>query len=227
MSSPPAPARLLALVLVGVLSATLGLAIGWRLRPLPEPAQEALRPPVSAPPVDAPRGIDGAVAERLERLDARLAALEVAIGRLGATARTVAAPDPTAAEDRVAARLDELLARLGAMEDALARLEQSDERAARQRIDLAALKEEHDEVQWPALRELLDLRRLDPNAASREVQLLSDEDLVRRFGSPTTMYGNAAGLHWFYRDGDDDVWTTEVYFRLQNGYVTVLDVAYR
>ena len=42
------------------------------------------------------------------------------------------------------------------------------------------------------------------------------------------VWSNEKGLHWFYRDGHDpasDTYTTEVYFRLQNGYVTTLGVA--
>jgi len=222
-ASKPSRARVaprVGLVLLGLLVGFLGGRFATS-RGAPEPDDRAREPrvaPLPAPKPSSPAAVDEAW---LVRIDRRLAALDDALRALEPT-RTVAGADPALDPD-AGDRLDELIDRLASLDAAM----RAREEGADEPVGLNTLRERHPTIQWGALQALIDQWHVDPEEAQRSTRLLSDRDLLRRYGSPNALWSNAAGLHWFYRDGEDPLagtFATEVYFRLEDGYVTMLGI---
>jgi hypothetical protein len=165
-----------------------GVLVAWaaaRLIPrgtrTPEPASLASAEAVAVPGDPAPALLAalaslGARTERIQRL------LE------SAPARQVAAGAP-------AADADEQLRLLRALERSLQELlaRPTDAHAALQR-----LRAERPEPDWIALDALLAASESDSMAARRSVQLLSEAEVLRRYGSPGLTYVRDGVVRWVY-----------------------------
>jgi hypothetical protein len=63
---------------------------------------------------------------------------------------------------------------------------------------LQRLREERPEADWAALGALLALWETDVEQARKEVQLLSEAEVLRRYGSPDLTFPDGSGARWIY-----------------------------
>lgn len=228
-------ARLLP-VLVLLLAAGLTLlGVRW-LRPEPGSPRDAATPSTSH------------LTERLDRIEAALERL--ALGLEGNTlpgptgvrspapvlAATDGAGDPEDEATRRAPatepeRTERLLAALLRMEDALRAEHEHTRDTIREEavrgLAVARIRELGGEVAWHAWDPILELWDEDRDAARREVKLLTDVEVLDRFGPPTDVWSNTSGITWQYAKDLDPVTGepgTEVILRMPAGYVTQLAV---
>ena len=209
---------------LGILSVLLGLGLAVALTLLflrENPGVRAGAPPV----VEA---TDPRLLAALERIEAALARLE---GRTVRPAPGALGSDP--ADAAVAAVADDGRFELSATPEELIRIELLvqemhdvlDEhvvaaRAWRERNQsLGELKASEDGPDWKALDDLMDQWHRDESEAKQAVKLLAFRDVLTRYGTPTEIWSNEGGAHWVYQRGVD-----EVYFRFNDGFVTVLGV---
>lgn len=92
---------------------------------------------------------------------------------------------------------------------------------------LDRIKDADRPADWAAWAPILALWRDDPGAARAEVKLLTDQEVLDRFGTPTDVWSVDQGITWQYaRDKDpaDASWGTEIILRVPKGYVTQLAV---
>ncbi len=202
-----------------------GALVAWVLTTRPTGDGSASEAPRQAA---APEGEDlretlAAMRSALERLDARLSALELA---------PAAPPSPRADARRPVPAIEaERLAELTAAVDELRRAVEAGLPAGVELRDpeptLEELRAQHPVTDWNAVHGLIDLWSADPAAARQDTMLLSQRDLLKRFGTPTELWGGDGVLNWFYQEGYDaaaETYLVEVYFRLNDGYVTLLNV---
>lgn len=152
------------------------------------------------------------IEDTLSRIEERLSALELQNG-------TTREPVPREQEDLTA-----LIASLSQLREDLAlQIEENRERSAR---TLADLKKEHPEIKWTNLQALIDLWHVDQQKALEDARLLSMEDVIERYGSPTELWSNEKGTNWIYGEGEDPEggYSTEVWLCFQDGLVTMLGV---
>ncbi len=165
------------------------------------------------PTPDAPaQGTLRRIEDTLSRIEERLAALELREGN----ARTAV---PAGQED-----LTTLISSLSELRQELAlQIEENRERNAR---TLAELKEKHPDVKWTNLQALIDQWHVDEGKALEDARLLSMEDVIERYGSPTELWSNEKGTNWIYGEGEDPEggYETEVWLCFQDGLVTMLGV---
>ena len=120
----------------------------------------------------------------------------------------------------------ELAATVAALQDSLVRQLEAD-REVREQDTLSKLKQAKPEPDWPALDELVRRWRLDPVGAKQDVKLLTDAEVLRRFGTPGEVWSNEKGTHWIYGQGYDaasDSYQLEIYLRLRDGVVTQVGI---
>lgn len=214
------------IAVVTTLAFAAGVLLGWSLASRggnesaeegPTRRAEAPGPSPRAEAVElvAPEsGADDGLAERLDRIERALAELRE---RPSDERRPIGA-DPGTADE---------LARLRATVDELARAVEASREGP---SELVARKDANPEPDWRALGELIAEWQLDEEAAAGRVRLMSPEDVVAAYGSPTETWSNERGTHWIYgrgRDAVTDEYLEEVYLRFQDGYVTLLGVALR
>jgi hypothetical protein len=94
-------------------------------------------------------------------------------------------------------------------------------------LSLDELREDKHEVDWMECRNFIDDWKLDQAAAEENLKFTSDRDLMKRFGPPTEVWSNEKGVHWVY--GEDyneltETYETQIFLRLRDGYVTLVDV---
>ena len=163
-----------------------------------------------------------AVVGMLQDLDERLARIEDTVARGRSENPRSPAGSSGDGVQALLARVEALAARLEEHADVLAEV-----RADASWRDVDALREAKPEVDWIEVERLLANWSNDPEGTRSSVRLLPASELLRRFGSPTELWNNAEGLHWFYQRAKDPAserFLTEVYFRLTDGRVTLLDV---
>lgn len=79
------------------------------------------------------------------------------------------------------------------------------------------------EIDWPAWRELYGVHQGDPKAAAARVRLLTTDQLLERYGPPTTMRSRDDGSRtWYYYDDSPGGEPLSVTLRILDGYVTEL-----
>jgi hypothetical protein len=88
---------------------------------------------------------------------------------------------------------------------------------------LARVRDEGRTIDWAALNSLVATWRYDKEAAEKEVELLSVERVIDRFGPPARVWTNSNGLHWEYAGEGAGDWK-QVILRVPDGYVTNLIV---
>lgn len=88
---------------------------------------------------------------------------------------------------------------------------------------LARMREEGRGIDWAALNALVATWRFDRDAAEKDVELLTAEQVLDRFGPPSRVYTNTNGLHWEYAGEGAGDWQ-QVILRVPDGYVTNLIV---
>lgn len=88
---------------------------------------------------------------------------------------------------------------------------------------LARMREEGRGIDWAALNALVATWRFDRDAAEKDVELLTAEQVLDRFGPPSRVYTNTNGLHWEYTGKGAGDWK-QVILRVPDGYVTNLIV---
>lgn len=165
-----------------------GIAVGWIVSatrdgsPRSEPERADLSPP-------SPGGVDDELRALLERVDARSERVLRALA--DAPAGRAPADEPVTAEGGPG----EELRLLRELERSLAELcaRPTDAGEALQR-----LRAERPEPDWPALDALVATLDADVEAARREVQLLSEPEVLRRYGSPSLTYVRDGVVRWVY-----------------------------
>lgn len=146
----------------------------------------------------------------LERIEARLdrAEREPVVPR----AAHDTAPVPTGDSDEHLRLHQELL-------DAVALLLARSEDPA---LGLQRLRAERPEADWAALGLLLSLWEVDVEQARKEVQLLSEAELLRRYGAPDLTFPSGEGTRWVYGQGfvpARDAYELQLTFVIQGGLV--------
>lgn len=97
----------------------------------------------------------------------------------------------------------------------------SDRETAQQR--LSRLRDEGRGIDWAALNALVATWRFDKSAAEKEVELMTTETVLERFGPPSRVWTNTNGIHWEYAGEGAGDWK-QVILRVPDGYVTNLIV---
>jgi hypothetical protein len=198
-------------LLAGALGAALLLGVPASRAADPGPARQAPRSE-ARPQAPAPRPPD------LLAPDAE--------GDAGEDTVEGAEPQPDAPDG--SERLLAVEAALRDVQSALERLEARLEAgAASAGGELSALRAEHPEPDWEALRELMGVWYRDEATAREETLLMGYRDVLARFGKPSQVWGSADELNWLYVDGLDPITgetVTEVWFQFVDGFVTQLGV---
>ena len=93
---------------------------------------------------------------------------------------------------------------------------------------LRQVQEEKPEPDWAELQPILELWRVDQEAALREVYLLSDEEMMRKYGPPTKIWGHEGQVAWLYGDGyfdpNTEKFEREIFMEFVDGHVNQLSV---
>lgn len=153
----------------------------------------------------------------------RLLALRPApvAGESAPSGRRALHEDGTASDDApTLAAIGALQERLDREFDAL-RHALHDRETAQQR--LARLRDEGRGIDWAALNALVATWRFDKAAAEKEVELMTTETVLDRFGPPSRVWTNTNGIHWEYAGEGAGDWK-QVILRVPDGYVTNLIV---
>ena len=180
----------------------------------------------------------------LERSPAKseLADLRAAIETLSAGASVRSTPAPAAALGRTSLPADprtdarqpgspEWLAALERIESLVAteheRTRAAVQSGSSQASVLERVRNSKGVINWAAWQPILDLWHSDPDAARKELKLLSADRVLERFGPPTDIWTVSQGITWQYaRDFDpvEESWGLEIILRVPDGYVTQLAV---
>ncbi len=160
----------------------------------------------------------GGIAASLARIEEAIAALDTRLASLEPVgARQPASPDPQADSGDLAASLADVQQRL---QEALALLDGS--------VSLREVREKKPVTDLPELQRLLDLWRSNREEALKNVQLLSSEETMERFGPPTKIWTDEGNVMWLYGDGALDAATQkherEVILGFVDGHVNQLSV---
>lgn len=231
-SSTPA---MMPIVVGGVMAlAGMGVGVAFALRQDPPP------PAVASP--------EHGSAE-LAAIERRLERIEAALGRLAVRApddelqaprtspagarRPATTPVDDASRPLAQSEIDQVLAALQRTEDALRReLQLTREVVGDEAVrgdTLERIRDEPRPIDWYAWDEILELWNEDPDLARKEVKLLTDEEVLDRFGTPTDVWSNTNGITWQYArdlDATTGKYATEVILRIPAGFVTQLAVRY-
>jgi len=203
-----------------------GLVVGWggaRLAGAPgrERGPEVADPvvPRSAPPPRAEPGDPRDPPDLGAELADVRAGLELVLRRLDdASARVPLAPQDADGRDELTA---ERIAQIAAgVERRLAR--EDGPQAALQR-----LREERPEADWSALQPLADAWDTDKERLRKQVQLLSEAEVLRTYGSPDLTYATGEVVRWVYgRDylPERDAYRLQLVFTFQDGLVRFFHV---
>jgi hypothetical protein len=202
---------------------------------------ESRRSPAGEPG-PGPQALPGPQAELLSERIQVLIDLLAERDTLARPASELDTPPSGAARDPLPSAGDapdaDLLAPDADLLKALARLEQVVREEARntrtllapdsgERAVLERIKDADRPADWAAWAPILALWRDDPEAARAAVKLLTDQEVLDRFGTPTDVWSVEQGITWQYaRDKDpvDGGYGTEIILRVPKGYVTQLAV---
>jgi hypothetical protein len=162
------------------------------------------------------RALEG-LAERLESVarDLEVAALRVPVPAVAEGSRSGTATSAESGEEL------RILRELQGSVRSLLEL-RSDPRAGLQR-----LREERPTADWSELDLLLSLHERNVEQARKRVQLLSEFEVLRRYGSPDLIFANERGEHWVYGRGyvpERDAYQLQLVFRFQTGLVRAFHV---
>jgi|SRR5882672_6068961 len=125
----------------------------------------------------------------IARIEAQLASSQLS----AAGERVEVGASPTTSIDALAQTVREL-------QGSIAQLRLVAEQAARAIPDVASpheLDKVAREINWPAIAALVELESREKGAALRDVRLSTPNEILRRFGSPTSMIGFDS-VHWEY-----------------------------
>ena len=172
------------------------------------------------PPSASPAELE-VILRRLEEQSATLDGLAKRIEAVSAASPRQPLPtDPAPDEENEA-----LAALLQQVQGSLDHLLEADRLDRLERMQ--RLREEHPDADWAALEPLVDQVALDLEQARKEVLLLSEEELVRRFGSPQLIYSRGNVVCWVYGRNympERDAYQLQVVFSLTDGAVISLHV---
>ena len=92
---------------------------------------------------------------------------------------------------------------------------------------LEAMQDPNHGIDWGAWQPILDLWEHDRAEARSKVKLMTEEQVLQRFGPPSDVWSNTQGITWQYARGvgaDGQGHELEILLRIPNGYVTQLVV---
>ena len=197
----------------------IGGLLGWALHRGSQP---------SAPATER-RPAETVSAEELGRAVLRLEELSVRIGEL--VAELGARPSAPAHEREPLTAVPPATTSGADVLAGLQELQRSVDRLLAARGDtverLQELRKERPEADWSALDPLVELCERDPERARKEVMLLSEEELLRRFGAPDQITTGPVGIKWIYGHEyvpDWDRYRRQIVFVLTEGVVRTLRV---
>ena len=133
---------------------------------------------------------------------------------------------PTTSNEEILAAIRALEAKLVSDERDGAELEEGTIPLSSEEL-LERMKDPTRGIDWAAWDPIVNLWHQDKNEARKAVKLLTDEQVLERFGPPTDVWSNAQGITWQYARDWDPVrkkFGTDIILRIPDGYVTQLAV---
>jgi len=197
-----------------LLAFSAGIAVGWFLaRPGSGPRERSV---AEAPPAETHE--TRLTLEALQRLDQRMVhALELLEAASGPRPTPSMAPEGGRAPRDSGTDEERALLR-----ELRAGIETLLERSSDARAGLQQARRERPDADWSALDPLLALWEVDVERARKQVLLLSEVEVVRRYGSPDLTFPDGRGARWVYGQGfvpERDAYRLQIVFAFQDGLV--------
>jgi hypothetical protein len=159
------------------------------------------------------------IQESLSKIEDRLATLEAR-----PEMRIARAVSPPVGESPNADELLNLISETSELKEALSALIQN--LSAQSTQSLVDVRNENPTPKWGELQNTISLWTQDQVKAQNELVMLSEKEVLLKFGAPTEVWSNNSGINWLYGSGLDPEggYQTEVWLLFLDGHVTVLGV---
>jgi hypothetical protein len=159
------------------------------------------------------------IEKSLGKIEKRLAALEAKPGQ-----PIYRSPSPPAGESLNVVDLKNLISETSELKDALNEILHNLPTASAPL--LSDVRKENPTPKWDELQKTILLWSWDEVKAQNELVMLSEREVLIKFGAPTEMWSSDKGVNWLYGSGHDPEggYLTEVWLLFLDGHVTVLGV---